>query len=318
MKGDASMRTTRLLPLAALALVAGQAAEAQLAPADAVPHTARGGSEAAKAAVERLAAEQGVETRTARGLTGPASLKGVKRVEITTHDPGEDVLPGVGGHLFRSSYVDVEPGGLVAVHPHADRPGFLQVVSGTIMLHKSDAASHEMRPGDFTAATDQLAHWWENRGDETVRIWVVDLCDAEHARGCAPGMTDGATPVGSDDGATLSESPEGEPPSVGRMAAIDLMGEFPDAVHDGVGDRVLRLRRVEIAPGGAVPAHPQPERPNYFRIAEGELRLHTPEGTRMLEQGSIVLERGTSERAFDNPGDAAVVLHAVDIVDPEG
>ncbi|MFO7855603.1 MAG: cupin domain-containing protein [Paracoccaceae bacterium] len=310
------MKRSPLLALAALAL-AVPAAEAQLAPADAQPPTARGGGEAAKAAVERLTSEQGVETRTLRGLEGPAAMKGVRRLEITTYGPEKDVLPGVGSHLFRSSYVDVEPGGVVAVHPHADRPAFLQIVSGTIMLHKSDGASHEMGPGDFTAASDQLAHWWENRGDETVRIWVADLCDAEHARGCEPGMEAGATAVGSDDGATLSESPEGERPSVERMAAIDLVGEFPDAVHDGIGNRVMRLRRVEIAPGGAVPAHAQAERPNYFRITEGELRLHTPEGARTLKEGTVVLERGTSERAFENPGDGAVVLHAVHIVDPD-
>ena len=77
---------------------------------------------------------------------------------------------------LRMRRVTVEPGGLIAAHPHANRPTVLYVQSGTILefAADSDVAIEHVAPAIVVPATE---HWWRNAGDETVVIIGADLFD---------------------------------------------------------------------------------------------------------------------------------------------
>ena len=82
---------------------------------------------------------------------------------------------------LRMRRVTVEPGGLIAAHPHVNRPTILYVMSGTILefASDSDAAIEHVAPAIVVPTAE---HWWRNAGDETVVIIGADLFDPQSDR----------------------------------------------------------------------------------------------------------------------------------------
>lgn len=57
----------------------------------------------------------------------------------------------------------VEPGGIVPLHSHVDRPALIIVVSGAITEYRSTCAvgiDHEA--GEISSESDGIFHWWRN------------------------------------------------------------------------------------------------------------------------------------------------------------
>ena len=304
------------LAIVATTIAAGLFATAAFAdsslmiPTTRIDVTDAGGSAASLAAVARLKAA-GMETKVVRNMEGPSMGKGKERVEIHTYAPTPGELPGVSGYLFRSSVVNVEPGGIVPLHPHAGRPAYLEVLSGSITQHRSDGQSVLMRPGHITHGADQVAHWWENTGTVPTSIWVVDLCESGEDEGCDPGAT---TPAVLDPATstTVPNPPSGAKPLMDEMIRVDLGNEFPGQVDD----RVLRLRTVTLPTGHTTKVHQHVGRPNYFRVMAGTISIHTHEGVSQAGPGTVVIEEGPGMRAFSNQGPQTVILRAVDVFEP--
>ncbi len=114
------------------------------------------------------------ETRTLDGLTGPTASEGVS-VTVLGSIPLEKEIPGMGNRRLRTRLWTIQPGGVVPIHTHADRPAMIYVLEGTINEHRSDRATPVAhQPGDLSIEAD-LAHWWENKGKEPVRLVATDI-----------------------------------------------------------------------------------------------------------------------------------------------
>lgn len=83
----------------------------------------------------------------------------------------------IGGFMLRQRRLELQPGGTVPTHSHANRPAIVYVMKGTVIEHNSFCAvpithhagevSEEFGPG--------FVHWWENTGNEVVTFLSTDV-----------------------------------------------------------------------------------------------------------------------------------------------
>lgn len=84
------------------------------------------------------------------------------------------------GRLFRLRRLDIQPGGVVPLHSHADRPAILHIGEGTIVEYRSTCAVPIVHlPGDVIVEAGNLEHWWRNEGDALVVIFATDILHVE-------------------------------------------------------------------------------------------------------------------------------------------
>ena len=105
----------------------------------------------------------------------PTQSKGQKAVELCSLDLSAEIDSGVGRRL-RVRLITLEPGGVVAVHGHQDRPTIMHVVEGSLLSHVADQPDRILRAGD--CATEGKAvthHWMENAGTDAVKYFSVDV-----------------------------------------------------------------------------------------------------------------------------------------------
>ncbi|MEO1091620.1 MAG: cupin domain-containing protein [Pseudomonadota bacterium] len=120
------------------------------------------------------------ETDEIAGLVGPAAPVGLSIQEkgalaLGREYPDDDLLAT---RALRSRILVLEPGGVVPIHSHADRPAITYILEGEVIEHRSDSAEPIVRQrGDVTFDGDGLAQWWSNETDERVVFYVVDLFD---------------------------------------------------------------------------------------------------------------------------------------------
>ena len=127
--------------------------------------------------VAGLAAEK---TRTIDGPTGPAHPKGLSVEERGALALGREFAesPVVSTRALRTRVLTLEPGGVVLIHDHTDRPAVTLIQQGEVIEHRSDSDEPILRrAGDVTFEGDGIAQWWENKGEETVIFYVVDFFD---------------------------------------------------------------------------------------------------------------------------------------------
>ena len=75
----------------------------------------------------------------------------------------------VKGHVMRVRRLEVQPGGVVPWHSHADRPALIYVVSGEIVEHASNCMVPIVhKAGEVANETHPVAHWWENKAGAPV------------------------------------------------------------------------------------------------------------------------------------------------------
>jgi quercetin dioxygenase-like cupin family protein len=83
---------------------------------------------------------------------------------------------GIAARVFRMRRLTIAPGGVVPWHSHGERPAIIYVVSGTIEEYSSDCAVPIVhKPGDVSAETKGISHWWKNTGEQTVVLISADL-----------------------------------------------------------------------------------------------------------------------------------------------
>lgn len=91
----------------------------------------------------------------------------------------------VPGRMLRMRRLVVQPGGIVPLHSHAERPANIYVVSGSITEYRSTCrVPINHAAGDVTAESGQLSHWWRNN---TGRVAVLISSDIPPADGNAQG-----------------------------------------------------------------------------------------------------------------------------------
>lgn len=104
----------------------------------------------------------------------PTMPKGVTDTVIGSVDLGKEI--NVAGRQLRTRRLVVQPGGIVPVHSHKDRPALIVVVSGSITEHRSDRAEPvEHRAGDISREADAISHYWINHGSEPAVLLSSDV-----------------------------------------------------------------------------------------------------------------------------------------------
>ena len=82
----------------------------------------------------------------------------------------------IAGHLMRVRRLEVQPGGIVPWHSHAERPALIYVVSGEIYENNSNCAVPILhKAGEVAQETHATAHWWQNTGKVPVTLLSFDI-----------------------------------------------------------------------------------------------------------------------------------------------
>ena len=93
----------------------------------------------------------------------PTMPKGVTDTVIGSIDLGPEI--NVGGRQLRTRRLVVQPGGIVPIHSHKDRPALIYTVSGSITEHSSTCSVPIVhKAGDISREADGLSHYWINHG----------------------------------------------------------------------------------------------------------------------------------------------------------
>jgi quercetin dioxygenase-like cupin family protein len=113
-------------------------------------------------------------------LTTPRKMDDIPQAALTREVIANVRLEGwqgLGAFILRTRRLELQPGGTVPTHSHADRPAIVYVMKGTVIEHNSLCAvpiehhagevSEEFGPG--------FVHWWENKGNEVVTFLSSDV-----------------------------------------------------------------------------------------------------------------------------------------------
>ncbi len=101
--------------------------------------------------------------------------KGVTDTVIASIDVAKEPV-AIEGRLFRLRRLEIQPGGVVPWHSHADRPAIIYVVSGEVTEYASSCSVPIVhRAGDATPELHVTAHWWKNTGATTAVLLSADL-----------------------------------------------------------------------------------------------------------------------------------------------
>jgi quercetin dioxygenase-like cupin family protein len=104
----------------------------------------------------------------------PTMPKGVTDTVIGAVDLGPEI--NVDGRQLRTRRLVVQPGGIVPIHNHADRPALIVTVSGSITEHRSDCATPvEHHAGDISREAGGISHYWINHGTESAVLLSSDV-----------------------------------------------------------------------------------------------------------------------------------------------
>jgi quercetin dioxygenase-like cupin family protein len=93
----------------------------------------------------------------------PTMPKGVTDTVIGSIDLGPEI--SVDGRKLRTRRLVVQPGGIVPLHSHKDRPALIYTLSGSITEYSTTCVVPiEHKAGDISREADGLSHYWVNHG----------------------------------------------------------------------------------------------------------------------------------------------------------
>src|SRR5215211_2327281 len=97
-------------------------------------------------------------------MAAPTESKGVSAKVIGTL-PLAPEISGIENRQLRMRVINLAPGGVFAVHSHADRPSVEYVLKGSAKEFRGDV-SKDYVEGDSVLADKNTVHWWRNDGAE--------------------------------------------------------------------------------------------------------------------------------------------------------
>jgi quercetin dioxygenase-like cupin family protein len=115
-------------------------------------------------ATTALAGECPAGQASANPLTNaPTMPKGVTDNVLASVDLATEIM--VPDRQLRTRRLVVQPGGIVPLHSHVDRPALIYTVSGSIVEHRSSCAVPIVhKAGDIAREADGISHYWINKG----------------------------------------------------------------------------------------------------------------------------------------------------------
>jgi quercetin dioxygenase-like cupin family protein len=108
---------------------------------------------------------------------------GVTDTVLTAIDLSKEALK-LNDRMFRLRRLEVQPGGVVPMHSHGDRPALIYIVSGTITEYSSNCTVPIVhKAGEAAMESIGLTHWWKNTGNEVVVLTSADLLHTKKEEG---------------------------------------------------------------------------------------------------------------------------------------
>ena len=105
----------------------------------------------------------------------PAQSKGQTATDLCSLDLSAEIDSGAGRRL-RVRLVTLEPGGVVAVHGHQDRPTIFYVAQGSLVSHWAGQPDRTLGVGECAAeGKDVTHHWMENTGSLPAKYIAADI-----------------------------------------------------------------------------------------------------------------------------------------------
>ncbi len=104
----------------------------------------------------------------------PKETQGLDVTPLELHAAIGEQISAMNGFALRARRIVIKPGGTIAEHSHADRPGVVYVLEGSMTEHRGDVA-RIVKPGDTWTETADTVHWMENTSDKPCIIIAVDL-----------------------------------------------------------------------------------------------------------------------------------------------
>ena len=83
-----------------------------------------------------------------------------------------DEIDSVKGRLLRLRKITLQPGGVIALHSHQDRPTVSYFLQGEVTFHQADKPDVIIHPGEGFAEGKATTHWAENRGSVPA-VWIA-------------------------------------------------------------------------------------------------------------------------------------------------
>lgn len=104
-----------------------------------------------------------------------AAAKGVTDTVLAQIDLGGEKV-SLKGHNMRVRRLEIQPGGIVPWHSHAERPALIYIISGAIYEHASNCAVPILHSaGQVARETHATSHWWQNTGKVPVVLLSFDI-----------------------------------------------------------------------------------------------------------------------------------------------
>jgi quercetin dioxygenase-like cupin family protein len=114
-----------------------------------------------------------MKTDVRAAVTTPA--KGVTDTTLAAIDLAKEPIAAKDRQL-RFRKLTILPGGIVPWHSHTDRPAIIFVQQGEIFEYASNCAVPILhKEGEVRPEVQGTSHWWENKGDKTVILYVGDI-----------------------------------------------------------------------------------------------------------------------------------------------
>ena len=107
----------------------------------------------------------------------PAANKGVQVSAPDTLDlaPWADDMKG---RQLRIRKLTIEPGGVLGIHSHDDRPDVSYLAQGTLTELRAGGVVNQRAGDTLHSAGKGVTHWVENRGTTTAVLIVADVFKA--------------------------------------------------------------------------------------------------------------------------------------------
>jgi len=104
----------------------------------------------------------------------PTMPKGVTDTVIGSVDLANEI--GVSGRMLRTRRLVIQPGGIVPLHSHKDRPALIYTLSGSITEYSTACAVPiQHKAGDISREADGLSHYWINHGKVPAVVLSSDV-----------------------------------------------------------------------------------------------------------------------------------------------
>lgn len=108
-------------------------------------------------------------------LPGAATMpKGVTDNVLSTVDLGPEI--NAAERSLRMRRLVVQPGGVIPMHSHVDRPALIITVQGQMTEYRSTCKTPIIhRAGEVSREAGGLSHWWKNNGKTVAVLLSSDV-----------------------------------------------------------------------------------------------------------------------------------------------